>query len=593
MFDKMRKNAKIIIYFIAAAFVISMAIGGVSSIFTQKQSLGEIAGERISYKQFNELLKQNYANYQQQYPDKEIDERTMKQLNDQTWNQLVQRILYDKQIKKRDIEISDEDIVKELQNPSANIKNIEQFKTDGKFDYSKYEETVINNPQFSSMLEENIKQTLPYKKLLEDVKSEVVVTEEKKKKKYTRENNKADAKIIFFSPKNIKNVEVSEAEIENYYEENKEEYKKEPARKFKYVKFTLEPSEKDKADAKTKIDSVHTLIKNGADFAEMAEEYSEGPSASKGGDLGYFGKGRMVKKFEEVAFNLEKGEVSEPVQTRFGWHIIKLYDSRTSEQGEPEIKASHILVKAEASETTKQNLKLKVEDFYIMAQEQSLEKAAENLSKEVEETREFYESSSYISGIGRNEELVEFAFSHDKGEMTKPTQIRDKDWVIAAISYQLGEHYDSLEEVKSRIERELEQEKKTELVHKKAEAFVNKYDKSAWFEQAETDSLEIIEAEEITVDKPLPTIRKNEKLANAILSTEATEFTSLITDDKGAYIAYVEKRMKPDMEKFEKQKQALIEKIRKEKENEYVREWYNELKENAEIIDNRDEYYSL
>ena len=261
--------------------------------------------------------------------------------------------------------------------------------------------------------------------------------------------------------------------------------------------------------------------------------------------------------------------------------------------GEPEIKASHILVKAEASETTKQNLKLKVEDFYIMAQEQSLEKAAENLSKEVEETREFYESSSYISGIGRNEELVEFAFSHDKGEMTKPTQIRDKDWVIAAISYQLGEHYDSLEEVKSRIERELEQEKKTELVHKKAEAFVNKYDKSAWFEQAETDSLEIIEAEEITVDKPLPTIRKNEKLANAILSTEATEFTSLITDDKGAYIAYVEKRMKPDMEKFEKQKQALIEKIRKEKENEYVREWYNELKENAEIIDNRDEYYSL
>ena len=83
-------------------------------------------------------------------------------------------------------------------------------------------------------------------------------------------------------------------------------------------------------------------LKGGADFATLAKEKSKDPGASEGGDLGYFTKDQMVPEFAEVAFKLDKGQISDPVKTQFGWHIIKVEDKRikptpTFEQVKPQI----------------------------------------------------------------------------------------------------------------------------------------------------------------------------------------------------------------------------------------------------------------
>lgn len=93
-------------------------------------------------------------------------------------------------------------------------------------------------------------------------------------------------------------------------------------------------------DAQKKADEVLKQLKAGGDFTELAKKYSEDSSATNGGDLGFFGKGKMVPEFEKVAFGLEKGATSEIVKTVYGFHIIKVTDKKGDE-----IKASHILIK--------------------------------------------------------------------------------------------------------------------------------------------------------------------------------------------------------------------------------------------------------
>ena len=87
--------------------------------------------------------------------------------------------------------------------------------------------------------------------------------------------------------------------------------------------FPKNGTQEQQEQCKAKIDSIYTLLKNGADFEDMAQRESEDGSARRGGDLGWFGRGRMVQPFEDIAFNLADGEISEPFATQFGYHIIK------------------------------------------------------------------------------------------------------------------------------------------------------------------------------------------------------------------------------------------------------------------------------
>ncbi len=127
-----------------------------------------------------------------------------------------------------------------------------------------------------------------------------------------------------------KKITIADEDAKTYYDANRQRFSQPEQVKASHILIKVDPKadEAKTSEAKEKIEKIQKRVKKGDDFAALAKEFSEGPSAPKGGDLGFFGPGRMVKPFETAAFNMKPDEVSDIVKTRFGYHLIKVIDKK-------------------------------------------------------------------------------------------------------------------------------------------------------------------------------------------------------------------------------------------------------------------------
>jgi len=202
----------------------------------------------------------------------------------QVINQLTKKVLLKQFIEGQNIEVSDEEVQGELE-------KIEYFlKTNPNNNEKSLEEILETQGSNISELKDEIRRTLALSKYLDE--------------------------------------KVSEAEKRSYFDANKNAFNGEKV-KASHILIGASGLESDNEfeDARQKIEVIKGKIDNGADFAEMAKEYSTCPSAENGGDIGFFQrKGSIVEEFAEVAFSMRIGEISDPVKTQFGYHIIKVTD---------------------------------------------------------------------------------------------------------------------------------------------------------------------------------------------------------------------------------------------------------------------------
>ncbi len=134
----------------------------------------------------------------------------------------------------------------------------------------------------------------------------------------------------FIDKQFVQKITVSDGESKTYYDSHPDLFKQAERVRARHILIKVDPGadESQKAEARKKMKEIQEKVQKGEDFAALAKEYSEGPSSARGGDLGYFRRGQMVKPFEEAAFRLQPGEVSETVETEYGYHLIMVVEKK-------------------------------------------------------------------------------------------------------------------------------------------------------------------------------------------------------------------------------------------------------------------------
>ena len=328
MFSFIRKGSSVLVTLMLGAislvFVLSFGPGarGCQSV-NPNQNIADyvikINGNKIGIGEYQELRKQVYL--EQQQLRKRLSEE---ELNKLVINRLVAQQLYLDYAKKLNLTVSDDE-------RDDYITALPYFQVNGKFDYNTYKKVVQNYFNTTPLqYEQNIKKAILVNKVTDILTSSISVSDKKLWEMYKEANKSLDLSYIKFKPSD-KDIEVNEEDIKNfvknnekeikkYFDEHKDEFTHAKEVKASHILIKVDKNKKDE-EAKKEIEKIAKEVKP-ENFTEMAKKYSEGPSKTNGGDLGYFTRNRMVKEFSDVAFSLKVNEISKPVKTKFGYHLI-------------------------------------------------------------------------------------------------------------------------------------------------------------------------------------------------------------------------------------------------------------------------------
>lgn len=304
---------------------------------TPAGAVATVNGKEIPVAEFRRAYRQTMDMYRQQG----LNEKLARQmgLHKQVLDQLVNTELLAQAAEKHGVLASDRELADLIQ------KNPAFFK-DGKFDQQAYRDTLRQYYRKTDLeFERDLRRQLTAQKMLDTVANTAVVSDDEVKSRFLKEGNKAAVQYVRFTPAMFADKapapapadlasfkQAHQKEIEDYYTANKFLYNQPEQVKARHILIKLpeNATQAQKDEAKQKIENLRKDIVDGhKDFAEMARQYSEDTgSKASGGELGFNTADAWVKPFSDAAFKLKAGEISEPVETQFGYHLIQVEEKK-------------------------------------------------------------------------------------------------------------------------------------------------------------------------------------------------------------------------------------------------------------------------
>lgn len=428
MLSTMREKTKIVMVVLAVAFV-GWLVFGVGMDITgrgqsQSRDIGSVNGTPIRYQAWLDAYRAAYDAARAQNPGVTFTREDQRDIENRAFNQLVDVELMRQEVRRHGIVVSDREIVDLVRRqPPAEVQRIPDLQTNGRFDLSKYERFLANNNattrQFLLEMEGRAKEELPRLKLLEEVTSDVYVPDARLWAIWRDQHDSVTVKALVIRPSAIPPTAYSQpadSEVQRFYQAHQNEFRQ-PARAYvSFVALSKLPTPADSVQLVAKARALRDSLRRGGDFAALARaESADSSNRLNGGSLGTFGRGQMVKQFEDAAFSLPVGQISDPVFSQFGIHIIKV-EKRTRDS----VTARHILIPYGRIGARLDTLESRADSLDRIAADQTdravLDSAARRLDLSVEHGPVLYQGIPYVLGRYRIPDVGVWAFEGHVGE---------------------------------------------------------------------------------------------------------------------------------------------------------------------------------
>ena len=600
------------LFFIPQDMLQPQTTAGVSS----REVVADVDGRELLAGEFQTRYLTQVNQFRQQFGGT-INESLLRQLGVE---QQVLSSMIDEQValieaERQGLRVSDEELAQQ-------IFAIPGLQENGRFiGEERYEQLLQAQlpPMTKSQFEDSLRRSMMIEKLRAAVTDWMAISDAELEREYRRRNEKVKLQVVTLTTDAFRDkVTVTDDEIAKYFESRKAEYRVGEQRTIKYLlldrdqqrqKVVVPPADvqrfyneniqqyqtpeqirashillntagKDEATVRKQAEDILAKVKAGGDFAALAKQYSDDSSKDKGGDLDFFGRGRMVPEFEEAAFKLEPGQVSDLVKSQFGFHIIKVAEKR----------AGTTRTLDEVRQQIQQQLATQIADQQLIDQatklEARLEKPADldTVAKElgltVQESGAFTREDP-VPGLGVAPAVAASAFQL-ADQAVSDAVASPRGPVFLTLTGKTDPYVPALDEVRERVRTDLVRTKAVELsrvrgveiaASLKGASAATDFNARATKQGFEVDTTDLIARE-----SPLPDVGINADVDKVAFSLPVGAVSDPVATPEGTVIVRVDARDDVTADEFRLGKEAFRAELLSERRNRFFTAYMNKAK---------------
>jgi peptidyl-prolyl cis-trans isomerase D len=590
----MRSAAKYIWLFVAVAFVggfLLLETSGLlgSAPLTSTTAVAEVNGKDILYADWQQRVQQAMG----QDRARALTQDEVRQIENQTLDEMVMQVLLDQEYKKRHITVSDAELVEFARYaPPPFLFNAPDLQTDGRFDPVKYQR-LLASPQARQGgllvgLESYYRTEIPKEKLYAELTSSLYVSEADLWRFWQDERDSAQVSFVSFrrDVDSAAAAAVTDAEARAYFEKNKADYEMVGRAWLSIVHIprTIGPS--DTAAARSRLLRLRAEIAGGAKFEDVAKrESDDSVSGALGGDLGRGARGRFIADFETAAGKLKVKELSPPVLTSFGYHLIRV-DERKGDT----TALRHILVKIGQSDSAATATDQMADSLAKIASGSdnpaNFDTAAAKVRVPISRV-EVFEDRPAMSGAGQIPSASAWAFGGaQKGDIS---ELFDGDagyWMARLDSIVPGGE-PNFDRAKDAVRAAVARQKALDAAMAPAQAFANAAAASGFEAAAKAQGLSVLKTPVFTRMQYVVGLGQFTKPVGAAFGLAVGAVSEPIRADDAVFVIKVDRRVNADRGTFDKEAEGFRRMRLQQMQQQRIQLFHADLRKGAKIVDHR------